>query len=268
MREFLGNYKDFIETKEKVYFWTSVVFSFFILLILIASVIGITYLISFACFMWIMQAIFIGNLKANSIKLSKSQYPQAYEMAVEASTKLGYMKLPDIYVLQSGGMLNAFATRFCGKNFIVIYSDILEAAYNKGEDALKFIIAHEIAHHKRNHLLKHFLILPSCLVPFLAPAYSRACEYTCDNIATFIQPVNAIDGLLILLAGKDLYKKLSLNDYLKSSNEDSGFCTWFAEIFNSHPHLYKRIIKIISLSNSLYNNEQIEVQKSEEPVKI
>lgn len=256
MSEILSSYKDFIETKEKVYFWICAICSFLILLLLIVSVVGITYLIAFSCVMWIMQGLFIGNLKANAIKLSKNQYPEAYEMALEACAKLEYMKTPEIYVLQSGGMLNALATKFCGRNFVVIYSEVLEAAYNEGADALKFIIAHELAHHKRNHLLKHTFLLPSFLIPFLAYAYSRACEYSCDKIATYIQPKNAEDGLLILLAGAKLYKKINLVDYIKTSQNESGFCTWFAEIFNSHPHLYKRIIKVKNLSNSLVNNSE------------
>ena len=256
MRPFLNSYRNFIETKENVYFWLSIIGASFIFLILLVSIIGIIYFIFFALFIWISQSLFIGNLKANAIKLTHEQFPEAYEMAVDACSKLEYMKLPDIYVLQSGGMLNALATKFCGRNFVVIYSDVLEAAYNDGADALRFIIAHELAHHKRNHLIKHFFAILAVFIPFLLPAYSRACEYTCDNIATFIQPKNALNGLLILLAGKKLYKNLNVNDFIKQSQAENGFCTWFAEIFNSHPHLYKRIIKVRNLSEYLITSPE------------
>lgn len=175
-------------------------------------------------------------------------------MAADACAALEYMKMPEIYVLQQGGMLNALATKFLGKNFVVIYSDVLEVAYSEGEDALRFIISHEIAHHKRNHLVKHFWLMPAQFIPFLGPAYSRACEYSCDYIATFVQPNNAINGLLILVAGKKLYKRMAVSEFLKTTQLESGFWTWFAEITASHPHLCKRVVRVKALSESLMGN--------------
>ena len=49
-------------------------------------------------------------------------------------------------MVQSGGLLNAFATRFSFRNLVVLYSDVMELAYEQGESAVDFIIAHELAH--------------------------------------------------------------------------------------------------------------------------
>lgn len=251
MEKILLNYRSYIEAKEKVYFWICVVSAVLLYLILLVTIIGITYFLLLGLCIWILQGLFIGHLKANAVKLSEKQYPEAYQIAADACANLEYMKMPDIYVIQEGGMLNAMATKFCGKNFVVIYSDVLEVAYNEGLDALRFIMAHELAHHKRNHLLKHAWLMPALFIPFLGAAYSRACEYSCDSIATFIQPNNAINGLLILLAGTKLYKKLNVTDYLKTAQQEIGFWSWFAEITASHPHLCKRILKVKILSESL-----------------
>ncbi len=151
--------------------------------------------------------------------------------------------------MQSRGVLNAFATRFIGKHYIVLYSDILEVAYEEGEEAVKFIIGHELGHVKRGHLnpFLKFLMFPSYIFPFLSKAYYRACEYTCDNIGYSLAPKGAIMGLLILAAGKNLYKQINLEEYLENTKADTGILSWLAEIFSTHPHLNKRI-------RALYNN--------------
>jgi len=82
-----------------------------------------------------------------------------------------------MYVLQGDGVLNAFATRFARKNFVVIYSDIFEMAYQEEKDAVSFIIGHELGHLKRRHVSnwRLFLTLPARFIPLLYKAYSRAC---------------------------------------------------------------------------------------------
>ena len=51
-------------------------------------------------------------------------------------------------------------------------------------------------------------------------------------------------GLLILAAGKDLYKKVNVTELIKTSNNENDFAPWFAEKVASHPHLTKRIAEI------------------------
>jgi len=154
---------------------------------------------------------------------------------------LGLEKIPTVYLVQAGGLLNAYATRFFGRNYVVLYSDILETAFEEGNKAIEFIIAHELGHIKRKHMTKNLLLFPSAFIPFLAKAYSRACEYTCDQIGLAFSPAGAISGLLVLAAGKQLYKKVNTPEYLLSANEERGFWKWFAEIVSTHPNLPKRI---------------------------
>ncbi len=146
--------------------------------------------------------------------------------------------------MQSGGMLNAFATKFLGRNFVIIYSDVLELAYKEGEPAVAFIIAHELAHIKRKHLTWRGLLYPAMLVPLLGPAYSRACEYTSDLIAAQLVPEGAIQGLTVLATGKRLYQKLNILEVINQSEEESGFWIWLSEKFSNHPNLIKRINRV------------------------
>ena len=89
-----------------------------------------------------------------------------------------------MYVVNLDGMINAFATKFLSRNFIIITADLLESCEND-TDKLRFIIAHELTHIHRKHVSRQFLLLPSKIIPWLGNAYSKACEYTCDNYGAY-----------------------------------------------------------------------------------
>ena len=244
-----------IHPKENFYFGIKILFSllfYFLIALMIFSAgalgfaemfIFIFYFGIFVLYILFSHGILIGYLKGNAIRINDNQFPDIYTIAKEQAQSLELAEVPTIYILQAGGLLNAFATRFFGRNFIVLYSDILETAYEKGNKALEFVIAHEFGHIKRNHITKQLLTFPSRIIPFLNPAYSRACEYTCDNIGYSLCPEGAENGMLILAAGKRLYSKVNKDEFVNSSNREFGFWKWFAEIISSHPNLPKRITR-------------------------
>jgi len=192
-------------------------------------------------FLFFRLGLLIGYIKGNAIKVSKDQFPDLYEIVVNQSTQLGLKKVPGMFILQSGGAINAFVARFMGSNYVVVYSEIVEAAYEQDKSLLEFIIGHELGHIKRNHLIKNLLLFPSWLVPFLGAAYSRACEYTCDAIGFALAPNGIRPGLLILASGRNIYKKVNVEAYLHQGKSEGGFWKWFAEKVSTHPHLTKRI---------------------------
>lgn len=203
----------------------------------------IFYAIVFILYFFFRFGILIGHIKGNAVKLSQEQFPIIYSIVEKQSLMLGLKTVPTVYILQSGGILNAFAAKFFGRNYIVLYSEIVESSLEKDINILEFIVGHELGHIKRNHMMKKLLLFPSRLVPFLGSAYSRACEYTCDNIGNELSPKGTINGLLILASGSRLYKSVNIKEYILQENKDDGFWIWFAEIVSSHPHLTKRISK-------------------------
>jgi Zn-dependent protease with chaperone function len=205
------------------------------------------YIIFMVSVRLISQIILIGYLRGNAVKITSKQFPEIYSLIEEYSSLLGLNKTPITYVLQGNGILNAFATRFIASNYIVLYSDVLETAYTEGKGAVEFIIGHELGHVKRKHisLIRSILLAPAYFIPFLSKAYYRACEFTCDNIGSTLSPQGAKNGLLILAAGKELYNKVNVEEYIKESKADKGFITWLSEIFSSHPHLAKRLEAIL-----------------------
>lgn len=189
-----------------------------------------------------------GGMMANAVKLSEKQFPELYAIIARISSELNLKEVPDAFLIQEGGLLNAFATRlYFRRNYVVFYADIVEVAYREGDfDSLEFIIAHELAHIKAGHvtLLYNLSIFPIAFVPvlknFLWTALSRAREYTSDRIAINLVP-SGKKGLIVLSAGEHLYKVVDYEEYLKTARRPEGFWIWSTNLLSTHPVLVRRI---------------------------
>ena len=205
----------------------------------------ISYGFMFALIGLFAHGLALGRVRGNSVRVSERQFPQLHRLAAAHARKLGMDKVPAIYLMQSGGLLNAFATRFLGRDFVIIYSDVLELALAQGEAAVGFIVGHELGHIWRGHLKYRWLTAPGRLFPYLGLAYSRACEYTCDRVGAFCQPDGAISGLLALAAGKQLHAHVAVKEFAAQAETDKGFWVRRAEIISSHPNLPKRVAALL-----------------------
>jgi Zn-dependent protease with chaperone function len=232
---------DLVNPKERTYLTVALIVSGFIYFMLLISIIGIFYVLAGAVALAIAQGIAVGQLRGNGIRVSDRQFPDLLRIARQVCGQLGIAQVPPIYIVQSGGVLNAFATRFFGRNYVCIYSDILELAYEHGEDEVAFILAHELTHVARNHIWWKTVIAPAALIPFLGAAYSRACEYTCDAYAAYLWPQGAEGGILVLAAGKRLYREMDVEAFLAQAREPDTFWIWLAEHVSTHPNLPKRL---------------------------
>ena len=241
-----------VHPKEKIYFAICVVFSIAIYYVLVrvvlsgaeASGVIVFYTIAIIVGYFIFHGVMLGQIRGNGIRVSDRQFPQLMEMANQHARRLGMEETPDIFVLQSGGMLNAFATRFLGRNFVVLYSDVLALATQKGEKAVSFVLGHELGHVRRKHMTRRALLYPAMIFPFLGGAYSRACEYTCDQVGNALEPEGGVDGLLVLAAGRDLYTQVNSAEYSNQRETETGFFVRFAEILSTHPNLTKRVAAV------------------------
>lgn len=245
-----------VEPKENIYFAICLIIS---LLIYTAMILGIMAglefgkgpiiaVLGFYAFiiivaLHVMRGVLVGYIRGNAVKLGPHQFPEIHQVVMRQSQALGLGRVPDIFLLQQGGLLNAFATRFMGSDYVVLYSDLMEEAYEKNQETVDFVIAHELGHVKRNHILKRLIVLPAMLVPFLGNAYSRACEYTCDSIGASLSPEGAHSGLLVLAAGKRLFRNVDAHIFIEQRYTEAGFWTWFAEKVSTHPHLTKRLAR-------------------------
>ncbi|WP_035098096.1 M48 family metallopeptidase [Anoxybacteroides tepidamans] len=237
--------KQLIHPNERRYFWLVTTLSVLTYISLAFSIVGLIIVLGLAALSLFMHALMIGMIRTNAVRLSKEQFPDVYAKVEELCDKMGLARVPDVYVMQSGGVLNAFATRFFGRNMVVLYSEIFELIEQDAHDELAFVIAHELAHIKRNHIGKSLFILPAMWIPGLAELYLRACEYTCDRFGAYYTNNEAGKNALTLLAiGKRLYKRVNREAYVQQIREEKGFFVWLSQILSTHPPLPKRIAEI------------------------
>lgn len=235
--------KELTSSRETPYFVISIIFSLFLYILAAVSLIGIAIVLALLAIILYANMIMMGSIRGNGIRISEKQFPDVYERVVELSTQMNLKKVPDVFVIHSEGAFNAFATRFLGRNMVVIYSEVFELAREHGQAELDFIIAHELAHVKRRHVWKSILTMPASFVPFLSQAYSRSCEYTCDREAAYMiqNGVAAKQALTILGVGKKLYTEVNEDAYLEQIHTESNVAVWLSEVLSSHPLLPKRI---------------------------
>lgn len=235
-----------VHRKENIYFALVLTFSILTYLFLVFSILGIGIIIVMVLLSVFFHGLMVGGIRRNGVRISEEQFPSLYEKAKEMAAQMGLEKMPQMYVMESQGILNAFATRFFGRNMVVLYSEIFELIERDAEDEVLFVLAHEFAHLKRKHVTVNFLLLPAMWVPFLGDAYLRACEYTCDRYATYYSgslPASK-NALTILAIGKELYKKVNKESYMRQIESEAGFFVWLNEKLSTHPHLPKRLYEV------------------------
>ncbi|MGB2991973.1 MAG: M48 family metallopeptidase [Paenisporosarcina sp.] len=229
--------------RETIYFVLGSIVSIFIYIFAAVSIVGIGIGVSIFAIILYANLIMLGSIRGNGIRLQQNQFPDVYERVVTLSNEMGLKRVPEVFIVQSEGALNAFATRFLGRDMVVIYSEVFELARQGGAAELDFIIAHELSHIKRRHVWKNILLVPASFIPFLSQAYSRSCEYTCDREAAYYTQdgIAAKRALTILGSGKDLYLEVNEQAYLEQIKSESNVAVWLSEILSSHPLLPKRI---------------------------
>jgi Zn-dependent protease with chaperone function len=229
--------------KERPLFLLAVVFSTAVWLAAVIGTVGIGALVigCLAFFVLAFHAVFLAHVRGNGVRVSRQQLPALYARCEEIAHKLGLERVPQVYLMQHGGILNAFATKLLSRRFVIVYSSLADACTDSRQ--LDFVIGHEIGHLAAGHLAWNAYLLPFHLLPWLGPAYSRAREYTCDRcglaVVDSLEP--ALRGLTVLSAGGRLAQEVNLEAFANQRLETGSFWMATAELCMSHPYLCKRV---------------------------
>jgi len=242
---------DLVYKNEKTLFVLMLVLS---LIVWAALVLGmgwgvLSYALMFFLFYCFAQSALISYIKGTGVRITAEQFPDLDRQILACCAKLGLEREPEAYLLQMGGSLNAFATRFLGRDFLVLYSDVVDGLHDN-PDALNFYIGHEIGHIKRKHLSWATVLLPASILPLVGAAYSRAREYTCDRhgLAACEQPINAEFGMAALAAGGKRWRTMNKSAFIAQSRETEGFWMSFHELVGDYPWLVKRMAAVRALA--------------------
>jgi Zn-dependent protease with chaperone function/Tfp pilus assembly protein PilE len=215
---------------------------------LIAGTFGaalIALAIGFVAYLFAQSAL-IARIKGNGIELSEAQFPDLYAQFSACCAQLQIQARPRAYILNGNGSFNAFATRFLGRQYVVLNSDVVDAM-NKQPDGVRFYMGHELGHLRMKHLQGHLLRWPVLWLPLLGAAYSRAKESTCDRhgLACCSSPEVAARALAALSAGAARWENLEVNSYIDQARQVPGFWMSFHELVSGYPWLAKRFSRVI-----------------------
>lgn len=192
------------------------------------------------------QSALIAYIRGNGVELSEAQFTDLHAQFIECCNRLEIKKRPQAYVLNGNGGLNAFATAFLGTQYVVLYSDVIDAM-DQHPDGVRFYIGHELGHLRMKHLRGHLLRWPVLWLPLIGAAYSRARESTCDRhgLACSGSPEGAAQSLAALSAGVERWKKINIKSYLNQTKYTSGFWMSFHELIAGYPWLTKRTARVM-----------------------
>lgn len=223
-------------------------------LLVIVGTLGIALvyvLLGFIGYVFAQSAV-IAWIKGTAVKISPTQLPELHARFKACCGYLGIENPPEAYLLHGNGMFNAFATRFFGRNFVVLLSDVVDAMEAQ-PDGINFYIGHELGHIRRGHLTGHIWRAPVLWLPLLGAAYARAKEYTCDlhGAACCEEPDSAPRALVALAAGAQQWRNVDLQGYANQSAGNSGFWASFHELIGGYPWLTKRVARAIDPAAAL-----------------
>lgn len=211
--------------------------------------VALLYVLAFFIFYLFAQSALIAYLRGNAVEITPAQMPDLHARIERCSRTLGLAEVPEAYLLHGNGVFNAFATRFLGRNFIVLLSDVVDALQDQ-PDAVDFYIGHELGHIARKHLQWGPVLAPALILPLLGAAYSRAREYSCDRhgLACCPRPNDALRGLAALAAGHERWRTVDLAQYAEQASRSGGFWMSFHELVGDYPWLTKRVSWLAALA--------------------
>ena len=192
----------------------------------------------FPLIVWIIRAVTYAQLRASSVQMSPTQFPEGYRMVVEAAQEFGLRRVPDAYVVLGNGQINAFAAGHGFRRFVAVYSDLFEiGGQARDPEALRFIIGHEVGHLSAGHVSYLRLIFSQLVsyVPFLGQAFSRAQEYTADNHGYAYSPEGVPGAMGVLSGGKYLGAEVNTHALADRATREKGFWLHMSNWLSTHP---------------------------------
>lgn len=202
--------------------------------------IALVYVLFGLIFYLFVKSGFISHIKGNGVRVSKSQFPDLHRSLTECCKKIGMETMPEMYLLRAD-FFNALATKFLRRNFVVLFTDVVDALADQPQ-AIDFYIGHELGHIHRKHLTWAGFLFPALLLPVLGTAYRRSQEYTCDRFGAYCCDTDehVCSALAAMSGGDTRWKEMNSTEYLTQIAMTNEFWMSFHELTNDYPWLTKR----------------------------
>ena len=180
------------------------------------------------------RAILVTHVRGNGLRVGPDQLPHIHTAVQQAADALG-CRVPEVYVVQFGGLRESIVKIFLGARILVLSSSLLED-FDRDSDLLA-AVARRVALFRFGRIRWVFWLFPSAPLPFLYPAWRRAREYTADRCALAVcaDPATAERALHIDAAGGYLGRKVSAESYRAQVAGTGGFWMTLLHLLSTTP---------------------------------
>ncbi|CAL9511517.1 hypothetical protein SUDANB121_03668 [Nocardiopsis dassonvillei] len=195
-------------------------------------------LVPAAC--WLARGLRYARHRAESVKISPTQFPEAYRVVVMLSAAMG-VGTPEAYVRVDGGPADAGAHGL--RRYLVLSGELFDDDGRVGDpDALAFAVAHQLGHAVAGHtgFWRRVAVLGADLVPLLGAALARCSEYTADNHAYAHFPEGA-HTVRAHAGGVRLYPRVNMGEMADRARTDRGCTLLLYHLLSRRPGNVRRM---------------------------
>ena len=181
--------------------------------------------------------------KANAVRVGPNQFPDIWNMYRDLGAAMGMTAVPKLYVTNGNGIVNAYALSCNTRHkYVVIHSEIT-VLMKDAPQAVEFVLAHELAHHKLEHVSLWRIVIgfiPNLIVP-LGVSATRAQEYSADRVAHAVCKHRHQDAMNLLAVGPWIQGSIDEDAWKEQcAQERTEFFVRVANLFSNHAVLVKR----------------------------
>ena len=185
-------------------------------------------------------------LFGHAVLIGPQQLPRLYDSLRRGAEKLGMREVPQAFLYNSNGLMNAFAMRVLNRRMVLLTSALIDV---ENDAQVDFVVGHELGHHVAGHLTfsKNLLKYPGYFIPFLGAAYHRGRELTADRIGAFCvgDAETARSALHMLACGSArLNAAMNADAFAAQETQVPAVTGFLLHVFSGYPRLTRRVREV------------------------
>lgn len=192
---------------------------------------------------WWVRGLRYARERAESVRISPTQFPEVYRMVMSLSAEMGSSKAPEAYVRPGDPSPRTDASGHGLRRYLVLPGSLLDGAGRpRDPDAMAFLVAHQIGHITSGHTgyWQRLVILGAELVPGLGASLARTREYTADDHGLAHVPEGA-QAVRLFAGGSDLYTRVNLGEMAARASVDRDPSLFVYHLLSRRPGNVRRM---------------------------
>ena len=185
--------------------------------------------------LWLRQWQRVSRIRSEGVRLSAEQFPELFEEIGIHTEQLRLWRMPEIYFQE--GVVRPHVIGLFQKYLIVLPTSYLELTETR-----RFRLLLELARIKRNHQEKQILLWIGSWIPFLRPAYMRACARTRHQmVLPLVSTAYARQAMFEDILGLKLLSATDTEIYIEEKRQRRTLSVLLYETLRSELTLLERL---------------------------